>query len=133
MGTIPQILGGDDPVIAVVGATDNLHKYGSKIYRNLKAKGYTVYPLNLVSDTVDGDRAYADLGDLPVKPDIVNIVVPPPRTRKVVERCVDLGLDHIWIQPGAEDASVLAYLDEHGIHYLANACIMVHARRRIDA
>jgi len=133
MGTIPQILGGDDPVIAVVGATDNLHKYGSKIYRNLKAKGYTVYPVNLIAETVDGDAAYADVGDLPVKPDIVNIVVPPPRTRKVVERCVDLGIDHIWIQPGAEDASVLAYLDEHDVHYLANACIMVHARRRIDA
>lgn len=133
MGTIPEILDGPDPVIAVVGATDHLHKFGAKIYRNLKSKGYRVFPLNVVSETVDGDPAYADLADLPVAPDIVNIVVPPPRTRKVVERCVELGIDHIWIQPGAEDAGVLAYLDDHDVHYLANACIMVYARRRIDA
>ena len=35
----------DDPVIAVVGANDNPAKYGSVIYRDLKAKGYTVEQL----------------------------------------------------------------------------------------
>ena len=132
MSSIPQILNDGDPAIAVVGATDHLHKYGAKIYRDLKAKGYRVYPVSLVNDTVDGDPAYRDLADLPVKPDIVNIVVPPRRTRTVVERCVELGLDHVWIQPGAEDREILDCLDEHGIHYLANACIMIQSRHRVE-
>lgn len=131
MGTIPQILNGEDPVIAVVGASDHLHKYGAKIYRDLKSKGYHVYPVSLVNDTVDGDPAYKDLGDLPVKPDIVNIVVPPPRTRRIVARCVELGIRHIWIQPGAGDGEIYQYLDEHDVHYLANACIMVQSRYRV--
>ena len=29
--------------IAVVGATDDLSKYGARIYRDLKAKGYRVF------------------------------------------------------------------------------------------
>lgn len=120
----------DDPVIAVVGANDNPAKYGSVIYRDLKAKGYRVYPVNPHRDTVDGDKAYADLADLPETPDIVNVVIPPSRTLTVLDRAAELGLDNIWVQPGAEDQAVMDRLNDGGFQYLANACIMVRARTR---
>jgi predicted CoA-binding protein len=31
---------------AVVGATDNPQKYGNQTVRNLKSRGYEVYPVN---------------------------------------------------------------------------------------
>jgi uncharacterized protein len=119
-----------DPVIAVVGANDNPAKYGSVIYRDLKAKGYRVYPVNPHRDTVDGDKAYVDLADLPETPDIVNIVIPPHQTLRVLDRAAELGLDNIWVQPGAEDQAVMDRLADGGFQYLANACIMVRARTR---
>ncbi len=126
--TILELLADGDPNIAVVGATDDPHKYGSVIYRDLKAKGYAVYPVSTTRATVDGDRAYRDLGDLPVVPDIVDVVVPPEEALAVVRRCVELGLDHVWLQPGAESPEVLAYLTRHDVDHLANACIMVRSR-----
>ncbi len=39
MDPITTLLSEGDPAIAVVGATDNPTKYGSIIYRDLKAKG----------------------------------------------------------------------------------------------
>ena len=33
-----------------------------------------------------------------------------------------------WVQPGAENEEVLAYLDDNGFEYMANACIMVRSR-----
>jgi predicted CoA-binding protein len=119
-----------DPVIAVVGATDNLNKYGAIIYRDLKAKGYRVLPVNPTRDTVDGDIAYPDLGSLPETPDIVNIVIPPQRTLRVLDKAEELGIENIWIQPGAEDQAVMDRLQSGPFQYLANACIMVRARAK---
>jgi len=130
METISTLLDEGDPVIAIVGATDNPAKYGNRIYRDLKGKGYRVYPVNPTRDTIDGDPAYADLADLPETPDIVNYVVPPPRTLRLLKRAKELGLMRVWVQPGAENADVMAYLNDHGFDYLANACIMVRSRVR---
>jgi predicted CoA-binding protein len=128
METISTLLDEGNPVIAIVGATDNPAKYGNRIYRDLKGKGYRVYPVNPARDTIDGDPAYADLADLPETPDIVNYVVPPPRTLRLLKRAKELGLTRVWVQPGAENADVMAYLNDNGFDYLANACIMVRSR-----
>ena len=104
MDPITALLNDGDPSVAVVGATDNPNKYGSVIYRDLKAKGYRVYPVNPNRDTVDGDLAY--------------------------DRAAELGIENIWVQPGAEDNAVMERLRTGGFNYLANACIMVRARAK---
>ena len=42
MDTVSTLLNGGNPVIAIVGATDNPEKYGNRIYRDLKEKGYRI-------------------------------------------------------------------------------------------
>ena len=114
--------------VAVVGATDDPRKYGSVIYRDLKAKGFTVYPVNPGRDTVDGDRAYPSLAALPTPPTIVNVVVPPAVTLEILDEAERLGLGNVWLQPGAEDEAVMERLTAGGFNYLANACIMVQSQ-----
>ncbi len=128
MKDIASLLDEPETTVAVVGATDNPAKYGYVIYRDLKRKGIPVYPVNPRRDTVDGDIAYPSLGELPLKPTIVNIVVPPAITASVLEDCLALGLENVWLQPGAESPEALTFLQEHGFNYLANACIMVMSR-----
>lgn len=125
---IAQLLQQDDTTVAVVGATDDSGKYGSVIYRDLKSKGFTVYPVNPNRATVDGDPAYATVADLPERPTILNIVVPPGQTMDVLEEARQAGLMNVWVQPGAGDERVVDYLEENGFSYLANACIMVRSR-----
>jgi len=128
MKDIAAILHDDGSTVAVVGATDNPAKYGSVIYRDLKRKGFDVYPINPNRSTVDGDTAYPDLASLPVTPTIVNIVVPADETLRVLEEAKRLGIENVWVQPGAESPAVLRYLQEEGFNYLANSCIMVRSR-----
>ena len=116
--------------MAVVGATDDPSKYGSVIYRDLKRKGYVVWPVNRSRTTVDGDRTYPTLHDLPAAPTIVNIVVPPEAAMAVLRQAKELGHTNVWLQPGAEDPVVLRYVQENGFTYLANACIMVQSRSK---
>ncbi|HYE34692.1 CoA-binding protein [Methylocaldum sp.] len=117
-----------DTVIAVVGATDDKRKFGHAVYHDLKRKGYRVYPVNLNRPTVDGDPAYPDLARLPSKPTLVNFVIPPAATLTVLKHCLDLGLKNVWLQPGAENAKVMAFLASHGFNYLVNTCIMMKSR-----
>ena len=125
---IPALLHMPGTTVAVVGATDDPGKYGGRIYRDLKAKGFTVFAVNPNRDEVDGDRCWRSVGVLPEPPTIVDFVVPPARTLDVLTECLELGFTNVWIQPGAEDDAVLAYVSDNGFNYLANACIMVQTR-----
>lgn len=128
--SILEILESLDPLIAVVGANDHPDKFGYRIYRDLKRKGYRVVPVNPNRATVDGDVCYARLEDLPERPDIVNIVIPPEAGRMILQDCLALGLRNVWLQPGAESRESLQFLEQHRFNYLANACIMVKSRSR---
>jgi uncharacterized protein len=130
---ITHLLMEDGAAVAVVGATDDPEKYGSVIYRDLKRKGFRVFPVNPNRATVDGDPAYASLTNLPERPTIVNIVVPEQQTLRVLAEAKELDLTNVWVQPGAGGSAVIDYLDEHGFNYLANACIMVRSRHHTPA
>lgn len=122
-----------DPLttVAVVGATDDRSKYGSIIYRDLKSKGLRVFPVNKNRSTVDGDVAYESLADLPETPTIVNVVVPPAETLAVLEEARELGHMNVWIQPGAENEAVHAYVADHDFNALVGACIMVRSHAHV--
>lgn len=116
--------------IALVGANDDPGKYGSVIYRDLKSKGYDVYAVNPHRETVDGDVAYGSLADLPVTPSIVNFVVPPQVSLRVLEQARDLGYKLVWMQPGSSSPEVRRFIEENDFESLIDACIMVQTRAR---
>ena len=130
MDPVSERLTRPDPLIAIVGATDAPGKYGGIIYRDLKRKGYRVVGVNPGRDVVDGDPAYPDLASLPEQPDIVNIVVPPRRTMRILEEAATIPDVAVWIQPGAADDEVRARVRELGVPSLVDACIMIQARSR---
>ncbi len=128
MKDIAEILDEPETTIAIIGATDNAAKYGNVIYKDLKRKGYKIFPVNPGRNFVDGDQAYVSISKLPEKPTIINFVVPPTVTLKILQDCLEVNLLNIWVQPGAEDPAVMAFLQENDFNYLANACIMVQSR-----
>ena len=131
MEDILGLLEKPDTTLAIVGATDNPAKYGYVIYRDLKRKGFSIFPVNRNRETIDGDRAFRTLADIPSTPTVVNIVVPPEETLQVLQQCLELDLMNVWLQPGTESAANLTFLQEHPFSYLANACIMVQSRLKV--
>lgn len=116
-------------IIAVVGASNNSSKYGYRIYKDLKDAGYKLYPVNPREEQIQGDKAYPNIGSLPEKPDVVDIVTPPQATEKVVREAVDQKIDVVWMQPGAESKEAIDYAREHGVSVIHNACIMIERKR----
>ena len=115
--------------IALVGASNNRHKFGNRIYLDLRSKGYDVIPVNPKDRQIEGDQAYASIGMIEELPDIVNFVVPPPVAMKVAQEAVELGIKHLWFQPGSESNELETWLKgTNRIKYLVNSCIMVGTR-----
>lgn len=116
-------------VWAVVGASQAQHKFGYRVYRNLLDAGYVVFPVNPRGGELDGAPVYRSLADLPERPDVVDTVVPPQVTEQVVREMQTLGLIRVWMQPGSESKTAIAFCHEHGIEVVEGACAMVHKRR----
>ncbi|MFN2485989.1 MAG: CoA-binding protein, partial [Acidimicrobiia bacterium] len=116
-----------ETTVAVVGASDNPAKFGARIYRDLKAKGFLVFAVNPNRSTVDGDPSYPDLASLPVEPTIIDMVVPAQIGASVLEEADRLGYRRVWFQPGSESPDLLELEKSRGFEYLAHACIMVEA------
>lgn len=117
-------------IFAVVGASRNPEKYGHQVYRDLKEAGYRVYPVNPYTETILGDQCYPSLEDLPVKPDVVNVVVPPKVTETILKTCKRLGIEKVWLQPGSESESVIMFCHDNGIKVVYLVCVMVERRSR---
>lgn len=120
------------PRYAVVGASRDPSKYGYKIFRDLVAKGYTVWPVNPNAGDIDGHPSFPSLSDLPETPDVVDLVVPPKVTEKVVRECADLGIRRVWMQPGSESDDAIAFCREHNIAVVHDQCVMVLSGPRSD-
>ncbi|MDI6810744.1 MAG: CoA-binding protein [archaeon] len=117
-----------DNVFAVIGVSSDPAKYGYQVYKDLKEAGYTVYPVNPHIDEILGERCYHSLSDLPEKPDVVDIVVPPAVTEKIVEECKGLGIERIWMQPGSESEKVIEFCRRNKIKVVHDMCVMVKRR-----
>ena len=110
---------------AVVGATNNTEKYGYQIFRNLKGRGYEVYPVNPKLDELEGAKCYSTIADIPVRVDVVDFVVPPEVTEVILKDCKRLGLDRIWLQPGSESEAAIAYCRDNNLKVVHDICVML--------
>ena len=128
---------GDPPsqprTIAVIGLADDPNKPSNYVPAYMQKQGYRILPINPTVDTVLGEKSYASLADLPVKPDVVNVFRLPKFIPAIVDQMLELGLKNIWVQQGIINAEAAARAEAGGIHVVMDRCIMVeHSRARLS-
>lgn len=115
---------------AVVGANDNKDKFGYKIFKFMLETGeYKVFPVNPGLTEVMGRKCYPSLADLPEKPDVVDVVVPPRVGEQIMRDCAAAGIKNVWLQPGADAPAVAKLGEELGLTVI-KACVMAELRKR---
>ncbi len=74
--------------IAVVGASNNVKKWGGRIFKNISGsfKG-PVYPVNPKEETIQGATSYPSVLDIPGDVEMAVVAVPAPSVIPVVEEC----------------------------------------------
>lgn len=83
--------------IAVVGVSDKRDTGCNLAFKKLKENGYQVYAVNPRIQTFEGAPCYPDLKSIPEKPDAVFILTSPKVTEQVVQQCVELGINQVWM------------------------------------
>jgi len=114
--------------IAVVGVSRKKTKFGNAIYKELKQKGYQVFPINPNITEYEGEACYPDLLSLPEKVDAVVICVPPVQTEKVVKEAALAGINKVWLQQGSQSDEAIKFCEENGIDFVSNECILMFAQ-----
>ncbi len=128
---IREMLGsppGDPRTIAVVGLTDNPDKPSNYVPTYMQRHGYRIFPVNPLVDTVLGEKSYASLAELPIKPDVVNVFRLPKFIPAIVDEMLQLGLRNLWVQQGIINLEAAARAEAGGIHVVMDRCIMVEHR-----
>lgn len=127
---IRDMLGAPPRTIAVIGLSANSGKPSHYVPAYMQQHGYRILPVNPTVDAVLGEKSFASLRDLPLKPDIVNVFRLPKHIPAIVDEMLELGLKNLWIQLGIADLEAAAKAEAGGIHVVMDRCIMVEHRRR---
>jgi predicted CoA-binding protein len=111
--------------IAVIGLSANPDKPSNYVPTYMQQHGYRILPVNPLVDAVLGERSYASLTALPVKPDVVNVFRLPKFISAIVDEMLQLGLKNLWVQQGIINLEAAAHAEAGGIHVVMDRCIMV--------
>lgn len=110
--------------VAVIGASADRSKFGNKAVRAYAQRGFTVWPVNPKEPVVEGLPAFASIADLPGRPNLVSVYLPPPVLLKVLPAIAAKGCDELWLNPGTESPEVLAEAGRLGLSVI-QACGIV--------
>ncbi|KAF7322088.1 NAD(P)-binding protein [Mycena kentingensis (nom. inval.)] len=104
---------------AVVGASKDTNKFGTKILNWYKERGMPVHPVHprlQRESELEGIPTVASIADLPAPAETsISIVTPPKVTLSILESALALSVPALWIQPGAADDEVVAWIKENGM------------------
>ena len=110
--------------VAVVGASSNRHKYGNKALRAFAKRGYHVIPINPNEPEVEGHRTFKSVLDVPGNIDLATIYVPGRVGVHVMDDLAKKGIAEVWLNPGADDAAVVARARELGLKTVQTCSIL---------
>jgi len=118
-------------VYAIVGASNNENKFGYKIFKSLLEANFSVYAINPKEKEVLGQKCYKSIAEIPEDVDVVNFVVPPNVSLKILEdEILELGIEKVWFQPGSYNENCIIFCKENKIKYVDDLCLLESTLKR---
>ncbi|OFW60710.1 MAG: hypothetical protein A2133_03640 [Actinobacteria bacterium RBG_16_64_13] len=132
--------------VAIVGASDDIRKWGGSALRNLLEGGYqgTIYPVNPRGGVFFGIKSYTSLAEVPEPPDLALMAVGGHQVKGVLEDCGRRGVRAAVVlaagfsETGAEGAALERDISQtaadYGITLLGPNCMgLLSNERRFHA
>lgn len=101
--------------VAVIGASNDRSKFGNKAVRAYLAHGHSVFPVNPHEDVIEGQPVFRSILAIPADLDATLVYLPPPLTRAVLPEIARKGPGQLFLNPGSEDAAVVAEAEALGL------------------
>jgi uncharacterized protein len=115
--------------IAIVGLSSNELRASHFVGYYLKRHGYEVIPVNPRETEILGQACYANLQDVPVPVDIVNVFRAPNALPGIATDAVAAHAGALWCQFGVINEEGARIAEDGGVAVVMDRCIKVeHAR-----
>ena len=125
--------------IAMVGVSSIKKEVSTNIRRRpstivmkyMQEFGYKVIPVNPFSagEKIHGEIIVAQLNDIKIPVDIVDVFRPSKETPKIAEEAIKIGTKVFWLQYGIESDEAKKILESKNIFYISNKCIKQEYQR----
>lgn len=113
--------------MAMAGVSRNPKKFGGAIFKELKEKGFDLYPINPNSDEIQGVKCYKSLAELPDDVKYLFIVTPKHETETIARSAVKKEMKMIWIQQKSDTPDAVKIIEDAGIPLIYKKCLMMFA------
>ena len=101
--------------VAIIGASQDRHKFGNKAVRAFRHRGYDVVPINLRHREIEGLPAFPSVLDVPRTIVVATVYVPPEIGERIVEEVARKQISELWLNPGANGQGVIRRARELGL------------------
>ena len=117
--------------IAVVGASPRRERPSHRVMAYLQRRGYRTIPVNpnAVGDTINGERVYASLAEVPEPIDMVDVFRRPEAASGIVDEAIAAAAKVVWMQLGVRDDAAAARAEMAGLKVVMNRCPAIEIPR----
>jgi uncharacterized protein len=113
--------------LAVAGASRNPKKFGGSVIKDLKEKGFELFPVNPNAEEIQDLKCYKTVADLPADVKHLLILTPKEKTLETAKLAVQNKMEMVWIQQMSETPETITVLKEAGIPFIQKKCIYMFA------
>ncbi|KAJ3811339.1 CoA-binding protein [Lentinula aff. lateritia] len=102
------------PAYAVVGASKDQTKYGTKVLQWYKTREMDVTPVHPKESELEGITAVKSIEELSSPSTTsISIVTPSKITLALLQKAKELNVPALWIQPGASDRDCIQFIKDN--------------------
>ena len=100
-------------------------KPANVVMKYMQDFGYKVIPVNpfAIGEIIHGETVVANLKEISVPIDIVDVFRPSKETPILAEQAVNIKTKVLWLQYGIQNEEAEMIAKKANIHYIANRCI----------
>ena len=110
--------------VAIKIASPKSQRDSNKVLKFLVEHGYEVYPINPghAGEEIHGRTVYADLNDVPVAIDLVDIFRRSEDVASIVNKAIEIGARAVWMQLGIASEMAAAKAEAAGLKVVMDRC-----------
>jgi uncharacterized protein len=113
--------------LAVAGASRDPKKFGGILIKDLKERGFDLYPVNPNAEEIQGIKCYKSVTDLPEDVKHLLMATPKSTSAEVARQAADKKMEMVWIQLMADTPEAVKIIEDAGILLIHKKCIYMFA------